>query len=159
MKATLDCIAEFADSLEEIKIDYKKYNTSHWISKNHSVILKFSHAVVSWCETVLGSDGVPVFIEVYPNINVKRLRGEYESQNFTMYIYVKGHRTWKNLANTIIHEYVHHLQHPTWYTRYRQMYTYKTHPYEIFANNIADKTCAHATLHALKKIRRSINDC
>jgi hypothetical protein len=158
MKSTLDCIKEFADNTEEIKINYKQYNTTHWISKDHSTILKFSHAVLSWCETVLGSDGVPVFIEVYPNIKLKRLHGEYESHSFTIYIYVKGHRTWKNLANTIIHEYIHHLQHPTWYTRYRQLYSYKNHPYEIFANDIADKTASHATVYALKKIRRFINE-
>ena len=158
MKTTLACIEEFSDGLDDIKIDYKKLNTSHWLSRDKDIVLKFSYAVLKWCETILGSDGVPVFIEVHPTIRIKRVRGEYEAHSFTMYIYVKGHRTWKNLANTIIHEYVHHLQHPTWYTRYNKIYTYKNHPYEIFANKIADKTCNHATLYALKKIRRFINE-
>jgi hypothetical protein len=158
MNNTLSHIDVFAENLDEIKIDYKKFNTTHWISRDKDIVLKFSYSVLRWCETVLGSDGVPVFIEVFPTKNSKRLHGEYESHTVTMYIYVRGHRTWVNLANTIIHEYVHHLQHPTWYTRYNKIYTYKTHPYEIFANKIADKTAKHATLHALKKIKRNFNE-
>ena len=157
MKTTLTCIEEFADNLDDIKIDYSKFNTRHWISKDHSTILKFSCEVLNWCEKVLGSDGVPVFIEIHPTMKPNRLHGEYEAHTYTIYIYVRGHRTWKNLANTIIHEYVHHLQHPNWYTRYTNLYTYKSHPYEIFANKIAEKTSNHATLYALKKIRRNIN--
>lgn len=157
MKTTLNCIEEFADNIDDIRIDYTKFNTKHWLAKDSTLILKFSHAVLGWCENTLGSDGIPVFMEVYPDVTVKRLRGEYEAHSYTMYIYVRGHRTWKNLANTIIHEYIHHLQHPTWYTRYTQLYTYKNHPYEIFANKIADKTCSHATVYGLKKIRRFIN--
>jgi hypothetical protein len=157
MKDILAHIEEYAENLDDLKIDYKKFNTSHWISRDNNAVLKFSYEVLRWCEQILGSEGVPVFIEIFPNKNYRKLHGEYEAHTVTMYIYVKGHRTWKNLANTIIHEYVHHLQHPTWYTRYNQLYSYKNHPYEIFANKIADKTQNHATLYALKKIKRNLN--
>ena len=40
----------------------------------------------------------------------------------------------KHLAETIIHEYQHYLQSPSWYTRYYSMgYRYDNHPYEIAA--------------------------
>ena len=42
----------------------------------------------------------------------------------------------KHLAETIIHEYQHYLQSPSWYTRYYSMgYRYDNHPYEIAAFN------------------------
>ena len=40
----------------------------------------------------------------------------------------------KHLAKSIIHEYQHYLQSPSWYTRYYSMgYNYSDHPYEIAA--------------------------
>ena len=52
----------------------------------------------------------------------------------TIVIYYKHMEDEKHLAETIIHEYQHYLQPPSWYTRYYSMgYRYDNHPYEIAA--------------------------
>ena len=48
-------------------------------------------------------------------------------------------RTMKEVVIYIIHEYMHHLQSPTWYTRYHNMYGYWKNPYEIQAQEIAER--------------------
>ena len=61
--------------------------------------------------------------------------GEYtfDYQN-EIVLYWKNINTVEDLLRTLIHEYIHHLQSPTWYRRYWRMgYTYETHPYEIEA--------------------------
>jgi hypothetical protein len=45
----------------------------------------------------------------------------------------------KVATSTMIHEYVHYLQCPSWYTRYSEEYKYDDHPYEIQANDIAER--------------------
>tara|TARA_R110000737_G_scaffold348608_2_gene382873 strand:+ start:195 stop:578 length:384 start_codon:yes stop_codon:yes gene_type:complete len=52
----------------------------------------------------------------------------------TIVIYYKHMTDEKHLAQTIIHEYQHYLQSPSWYQRYYTMgYRYDNHPYEIAA--------------------------
>ena len=48
-------------------------------------------------------------------------------------------RTMKEAVIYLIHEYTHHLQSPTWYTRYHNMYGYWKNPYEIAAQTIAER--------------------
>jgi len=48
-------------------------------------------------------------------------------------------RTMREVVIYIIHEYIHHLQSPTWYTRYDNMYGYWKNPYEIQAQEIAER--------------------
>jgi len=52
---------------------------------------------------------------------------------------VAGVESMKKIIQSIIHEYVHYLQHPGWYTRYEQDYGYTKNPYEIEANEIAER--------------------
>lgn len=40
----------------------------------------------------------------------------------------------KMVIQTLIHEYIHYLQSPTWFKRYYNMgYSYNDHPYELEA--------------------------
>lgn len=49
-------------------------------------------------------------------------------------IYWKNIHTEETLIRTIIHEYTHYLQFPSWYKRYYNIgYNYNDHPYEIEA--------------------------
>ena len=48
-------------------------------------------------------------------------------------------RTMREAVKYMIHEYTHHLQSPTWYTRYDNMYGYWDNPYEIEAQAVADR--------------------
>ena len=49
-------------------------------------------------------------------------------------IYYKNIASLEELIRTIIHEYQHYLQSPSWMTRYYNMgYDYSDHPYELAA--------------------------
>lgn len=47
--------------------------------------------------------------------------------------------SFREVIETMIHEYQHYLQHPGWYTRYEKKYGYDKNPYEIQANEIAKR--------------------
>ena len=64
----------------------------------------------------------------------KNLKGEFDSDLNEIIIYWKNISSKEELVRTIIHEYQHYLQSPSWMTRYYNMgYTYENHPYEIVA--------------------------
>lgn len=49
-------------------------------------------------------------------------------------VYWKNIRSIEHLIRTLVHEYQHYLQSPSWMTRYyNQGYSYDNHPYEIKA--------------------------
>lgn len=49
-------------------------------------------------------------------------------------VYYKNIDSLEELVRTVIHEYQHYLQSPSWMTRYyKQGYTYDNHPYEVAA--------------------------
>lgn len=51
-------------------------------------------------------------------------------------IYYPQMKSKKHIIQTLIHEYQHYLQSPSWFTRYYNMgYNYNDHPYEVFAYN------------------------
>jgi len=59
---------------------------------------------------------------------------EYIFDYNTIVIYYKNINSAEDLAQTIVHEYQHYLQSPSWMTRYYNMgYNYSDHPYEIAA--------------------------
>jgi len=59
---------------------------------------------------------------------------EYIFDYNTIVIYYKNINSVEDLAQTIVHEYQHYLQSPSWMTRYYNMgYNYSDHPYEIAA--------------------------
>ena len=61
---------------------------------------------------------------------------EYIFDYNTIVIYYKNIDSAEDLAQTIIHEYQHYLQSPSWMTRYYNMgYSYSDHPYEVAAFN------------------------
>jgi hypothetical protein len=64
----------------------------------------------------------------------KETKGEYCNLHNEIVIYWKNIEDEESLIRTIIHEYQHYLQSPTWFTRYyKQGYNYNDHPYEIQA--------------------------
>ena len=73
----------------------------------------------------------------------KKLLALYDKEDNIITIRIQGHRNIYNLANTIIHEYIHYLQptHANWYERYDAMYGYNKNPYEIEAYHIGDTYC------------------
>lgn len=62
------------------------------------------------------------------------LIGEYKNWDNELIIYWKNISSKEQLIRTILHEYQHYLQSPSWYSRYWNMgHDYKTHPYELLA--------------------------
>ena len=59
---------------------------------------------------------------------------EYDNITNSIVIYYPKMEDAKHLAQTIVHEYQHYLQSPSWMTRYYRMgYRYDNHPYEVAA--------------------------
>lgn len=59
---------------------------------------------------------------------------EYDNITNSIVIYYPKMEDTKHLAQTIVHEYQHYLQSPSWMTRYYRMgYRYDNHPYEVAA--------------------------
>ena len=81
------------------------------------------------------------YIEFEPTLYSKYTKEEDTQAEWlhdynTIVIYYKHMKDEKHLAETIIHEYQHYLQSPSWMTRYYNMgHNYSDHPYELAAFN------------------------
>mgnify|MGYP000697532301 CR=1 FL=1 len=65
----------------------------------------------------------------------EEIKGEYCYILNEIVLYYKNIGSIEELIRTLIHEYQHYLQSPSWMTRYYKMgYDYNNHPYEIEAN-------------------------
>jgi len=71
---------------------------------------------------------------VYSDGTDKNLKGEFDADFNELVIYWKNIKNEEELIRTLVHEYQHYLQSPSWMTRYYNMgYDYSDHPYEIQA--------------------------
>jgi hypothetical protein len=60
--------------------------------------------------------------------------GEFIFQDNEIIIYYPQMKSRKDVVQTLVHEYQHYLQSPSWFTRYYSMgYKYNDHPYEVQA--------------------------
>jgi len=67
------------------------------------------------------------FLAEYPD-------AEYDHITNSIVIYYPKMKSRKHIIQTLIHEYQHYLQSPSWMTRYYSMgYEYNNHPYELAA--------------------------
>lgn len=67
-------------------------------------------------------------------------KGEFCSIINEITLYYNNLTNLEDLVKTLIHEYQHYLQSPSWFTRYYNMgYSYNDHPYEIQASNEEQK--------------------
>jgi|TARA_B100000085_G_scaffold28301_1_gene23403 hypothetical protein len=79
------------------------------------------------------------YLEFWPHLfsvytKEDHTEAEYIHDYNTIVIYYKQMKDAKHLAKSIIHEYQHYLQSPSWYTRYYNMgHNYSDHPYELAA--------------------------
>jgi len=59
---------------------------------------------------------------------------EYDHITNSIVLYYPKMKSKKQIIQTLIHEYQHYLQSPSWMTRYYKMgYDYNNHPYELAA--------------------------
>lgn len=61
---------------------------------------------------------------------------EYDRLDNSIVIYWPNMKSRKHVIETLVHEYQHYLQSPSWMKRYYDMgYRYDNHPYEVAAYN------------------------
>ena len=117
--------------LLEIIYGYIKKNQTHTFMDTLSSL---SSGMTNILKDVLG---LVVIVISYPflldNLSI------YSIEN-SLIIYPNHIHTYDDLIETVIHEYQHYLQSPTWMERYYNMgYDYQTHPYEVQAEKVAKR--------------------
>ena len=110
--------------------------------------------VIDWC---IDEFGLSKYYEHYPYVEIDMFEenpmGEFIRDNNEIIIYPKAMENMDDFVSTVIHEYTHYMQSPSWYTRYanrktelsaEEFATYLLrgessldHPYEIQAEQIA----------------------
>ena len=109
-----------SDIIESANKIYEKIVIHYGLSKYHYI-----SPYLDIEDTPYSDEGVP-----------KDLYGEYCSMMNEITLYWKNISSLEVLTRTLIHEYQHYLQSPSWMTRYYTMgYNYNNHPYEIQALN------------------------
>jgi len=78
-----------------------------------------------------------LYVDESASWNGMWLYGDFDFEDKCITINVASHRTLRQLVSTILHEYKHYLQSPTWYTRHEAAYRYAEHPYEHEADKFA----------------------
>ena len=121
---------------------------------------EFFDYALQWCQKKFGKvkgKPVPELEWVWNDrwYQKKKFLAFYDREDNIIDLRIQGHRTIYNLANSVIHEYVHYLQptHGNWYERYEKMHGYQKNPYEIEAHLLGDlyaAECAHAVLGWMK---------
>jgi hypothetical protein len=120
------------------------YNLSQRSVTDEQLNAFFDYAL-QWCEKKFGKVKGKSIPEIEWEWNDrwyqrKSILAMYDKEENIIEIRIQGHRTIYNLANTVIHEYIHYLQptHANWYERYDKKHGYKKNPYEIEAYHLGD---------------------
>jgi hypothetical protein len=139
--------------------DIPLYNLSKRSVTDEQLNEFFDYAL-HWCQKKFGKikgKSVPNIEWVWNDrwYQKKKLLALYDKEDNQIDLRIQGHRTIYNLANTIIHEYIHYLQptHGNWYERYEKVWGYQNNPYEIEAHLLGDlyaAECANAVLQWMK---------
>ena len=95
--------------------------------------------VIDWC---IDEFGLSKYYEHYPYMEIDmdgvNLMGEFIGDNNEIIVYPNAMDNIDDFVSTVIHEYTHYLQRPSWYTRYTNMgYEDENNPYEMIAETIA----------------------
>ena len=118
LKTAKRLTAKYFEKCVEIYGHSKFHDTTPYIEFEKSIYSKYSG--IKAYEVSCKEDDTP--------------EAEYDYINNEIIIYYKNIKDAKHLAQTIIHEYQHYLQSPSWMTRYYRMgYRYDNHPYEVAA--------------------------
>ena len=121
--------------------------------------------VIDWC---IDEFGLSKYYEHYPYMEIDMdedgMCGEFIGYNNEIIICPTAMDTIDEFIETVIHEYTHYMQSPTWYTRYANRkieltaeefadYLLRgdpTHPYEIEADEVAKKNMKKCKNNILK---------
>ncbi len=147
------------DGLEIPVFSHKvEHAPSMYIIYDSDLLQQFIDKSVSWCSNNLGYrtdiEETPDIEWSINNLEMQKLNvlGYHDADLNLIQIRIQGHRTWVNLAGTVIHEWVHYLQSERWYNRYRNKFKYEQNPYEKMAYYYAAVNCNKCANFAWKKI-------
>lgn len=120
-------------------VDYLKNITGqNKLHRGHAV------KILDWC---MDKYGRSKYNKGYPYIEFRKPQdsdeedqyGYYDDITNTIYVNRELHISVKELAKTIIEEYIHYLQNDREYQRLAETYSYSKHPMEKEAKNTANK--------------------
>jgi len=124
----------------------RKHKRLHYLSQyrlKDSTIDEFCDWVLHWCHAKFGGHPykeVPCVEWEWKDrwYQKKNLLALYDREDNIIQLRIQGHRTFNNLAKTLIHEYIHYLQwSPKRYEEWDAQYGYSNNPYEIEAEHLA----------------------
>lgn len=121
------------------------------------VCRKSALLALEWCITKYGPSKFSKLNTLTVKLNSKlKSLGQYDEVDNIIYLNPKLHDNLKDWVSTVIHEYTHFKQpiHKK-YNQYLEEYgrNYNNHPYEITANNKADRDTVTATEWVFGKIK------
>ena len=104
---------------------------------------KFVILVLQWCINNIENNHIPFYLKIIYRKPTKRM-GYYQFYNKLVVIYIDNSLDLYELVDTIIHEYIHHLQMPS--KKYEKEYStklisegYYNNSYEVSARKLARK--------------------
>ena len=140
--------------------DVPMYNLSK-SSVSEEELNEFFDWCLHWCQKKFGKvkgKSVPTIEWVWNDrwYQEKNFLAFYDKEDNQIDLRIQGHRNIYNLANTIVHEYIHYLQptHGNWYERYDKKHGYNNNPYEIEAYHLGETysvECARTVLQWMEK--------
>ena len=118
--------------------------------------------VINWC---VDKFGLSKHYNDYPYVEIDMVEtnnplGEFISDNNEIIIYPNAIDNMNDFISTVIHEYTHYIQSPSWYTRYLNNLTIDeviknlpspSHPYEIEADKVAKRNWKQCKKEALNE--------
>lgn len=100
-------------------------------------IEKLCEVILEWCVKKFGEskyhDEIPlVLVETtLDGITSKDpIKGEYDPYDNYIWVSSSKNRSVRQYARTVLHEYRHYTQHPSWIRRYLSVVGHKKSPYE-----------------------------
>ena len=116
--------------------------------------------ILDWCKKKYGRGTCK-----YPTISYRKSNyldtedvfGEYDFEEFSIYVNNEKHSNLYDLANTIIHEYVHYRYHKkSMYYKLDEKYGHENNPFEKQAISVADRD-EKKCVQELKKYYKQFN--
>ena len=122
----------------------------------HKKLEELGEKVIDWC---LNEFGLSKHYNDYPYMDIvtdeEGICGEFFPHNNQIIICTPALDSIDEFIDTVIHEYTHYMQSPSWYTRYLNNLTLNEviknkHPYEIQAEQIATNNYIQCKNNILK---------
>ena len=104
----------------------KFHECTPYVELHHNIYLRIIGE-----DLEMNDEDYPVEVEEFGECDPA---AEFDRENNTIVVYHPKMNDRKEVIETLVHEYQHHLQSPIWMKRYYDMgYNYSTHPYEVAA--------------------------